>query len=213
MTSEREAEAARPSRSVAAPVLVLASGSPRRVELLGRIVDAFEVDPANTDETQFGEEVPTAYVARVAVEKAESVSGRRPGVFVLGADTTVALDGEIIGKPADDEDAREMLAKLSGRTHEVITGVALVVPGRPGAIPTESLVQVAHTEVTFGELTAGEIDSYVAGREPMGKAGAYAIQSNGGVFVERIRGDPSTVIGLPLRLTRRMLRETAFPLP
>lgn len=194
-------------------LLVLASGSPRRAELLGRIVDAFEVDPANTDESPLHEEQPTAYVARIARGKAVSVASRRPGAFIIGADTTIALGGEVLGKPVDDDDAREMLTSLSGRTHEALTGVALVAPRRTGGAPVEPLVHVERAEVTFGQITAGEIDSYVASSEPRGKAGAYAIQGLGAVLVERIEGDPTTVVGLPLRSTRRMLAQAGFPQP
>ncbi|MCP4435563.1 MAG: septum formation inhibitor Maf [Actinomycetia bacterium] len=190
-----------PQRScpVAEPALVLASASPRRHELLARIVDSFDIVSTDVDETPLLDEEPTAMVERLAISKAEAGAAARTDAVVLGADTTVALDGQAIGKPVDPADARRILQALSGRTHEVHTAVAMAAPARP------TVVRTVTAAVTFADLGAEEIDWYVATGEPMGKAGAYAIQGAGAVLVERVVGDPSTVIGLPMRAVSRLL--------
>lgn len=170
--------------------LILASASPRRRALLDLLGLVFEVRPADVDETPHPGEDPSHYARRLAFEKARAVadSHRRP---VLAADTVVAVDGEILGKPSDEEDAQSMLRRLSGRSHLVHTGVALTTDGR-----SESLVDTA--TVVFRSLTDAEIRWYVATGEPADKAGAYAVQGAGGLLVEAVEGSPQTVIGLPV---------------
>lgn len=183
--------------------LILASASPRRAEILRSVGWNFTVAAADVDETPLPDEAPAAYVERLALTKARAVAANHPGRLVLGADTTVVVDDEILGKPEDAEDARRMLRILTGRRHEVLTGVALVRAG-------ESLDErVAHqtTEVVFSQLSDEEIDWYVATGEPMDKAGAYAIQGLGAVFIEEIRSDYWNVVGLPVNLIYRILRE------
>lgn len=168
--------------------LVLASTSPRRRELLSVLGIPFRtIAPLEVDETPGPGEEPAALVRRLADAKARSVDGDP----VLAADTIVELDGDILAKPADAGDARTMLGRLSGRTHRVHTGVAL----RTGGVVE---LEVVTTHVSFVALTAEAIDWYVSTREPLDKAGAYAVQGAGGVFVEEIRGSVSNVVGLPL---------------
>lgn len=186
---------------VRAQRLVLASSSPRRQELLSRIGFDFEVAvPEVNEQVRPGEE-PLDYVARVAGEKCLAVARRRTDAVVLAADTTVMLGGESLGKPADSGEARAMLESLSGGTHEVATAICMSLPG--GAL--RHGLDVAR--VTFAELGGDELDWYLRGGEWEGKAGAYAIQGCAAVFVERLEGDPTTVVGLPLRLTRDFLAE------
>jgi septum formation protein len=190
-------------------MLVLASASPRRRELLTQAGFSFEVHPANIPEDPFPDEDPIAYVTRLGREKAEAVyaeitkagaSERAPGasLVVVGADTTVTLDGEILGKPADGADAARMLRLLSGRTHRVITGIAVVTAAR-----TEVAAEV--TGVRFLTLSESEIAGYVATGEPMDKAGAYAIQGRAARWIPRIVGDYFNVVGLPISLVSTML--------
>ncbi len=178
--------------------LVLASASPRRSELLRAAGIEFTVRVADIDETVLPGESPGDYVRRLAGEKAQAVA--RAGEMVLGADTTVVIGGEIAGKPVDAEDARRMLKLLSGQWHEVLTGVSLI---RSGQIISE----VAVTRVKFSELTEAEIDWYVSTGEPMDKAGAYGIQGYASRFVEGIEGNYSNVVGLPVQVVYRLLKE------
>lgn len=175
---------------------ILASASPRRAEILRAVGWPFEVAVADIDETPLPNEVPPAYVERLALAKARAVAANHPDRLVLGADTTVVIDNTILGKPEDAEDARRMLRLLSGRRHQVLTGVALV---RTGESPSE---KVAHqtTDVVFAAMSDDEIDRYVATGEPMDKAGAYAVQGRAAVFIQEIRGDYWNVVGLPIRL-------------
>ncbi len=184
--------------------LVLASASPRRRDLLGQLGLRFTVAAADLDETPRPDEAPEAYVLRLAREKARAVASRFPDTWVLAADTTVVLGRELLGKPRDEAEAREMLTRLSGRTHEVHTGVALA--GRAD----EALV--VRTRVTFRTLSAGEIAWYVGTGEPRDKAGAYAIQGKGGFLVAAIEGSPTNVIGLPLGETLALLTRAGVPL-
>lgn len=190
------------------PQLVLASASPRRRELLGRLGRPFEVRTADVDETPAPGERPEDLVRRLAVAKAEAVAGRTGSeaadVVVIAADTVVAVDDAILGKPADDTDARRMLRALSGRTHEVLTGVAVA---RRGAGAASISVEVARASVVFDDLTDADIDWYVATGEPADKAGGYGLQGRGGAFVVSVAGAPDTVIGLPLVVVRRLLRD------
>ena len=186
------------------PRLVLASQSPRRRELLGQLGLAFEVRPAHADEAVLAGEAPGDYVLRVAREKARAVAGD----VVLAADTAVVLGGDVLGKPRDAGDAARMLAALSGTDHEVLTGVCV----RRTAVRIEASLAVA-TTVRFARLSPAQIAWYVATREPLDKAGAYAIQGAGGAFVERVDGSVSNVVGLPLSETAELLRRAGFPLP
>lgn len=178
--------------------LLLASQSPRRSELLRNAGIPFRVQPANVDETPLPGETPEAHVRRLALEKASSTPGATPGDLVLGADTVVVVDGEILGKPSDGEDAARMLRLLSGRGHRVITGICL--KGREVILDHDS------TNVFFAELTEAEIQEYVATGEPMDKAGAYAIQGRASRFIERIEGSYGNVVGLPVAMVYRHLR-------
>jgi septum formation protein len=186
------------------PRLVLASQSPRRRELLEQLGFALEVRPAHTNEALLAGEPAQDYVLRVAREKARSV----PGDVVLAADTAVVLAGEVLGKPRDAADAGRMLAALSGTAHEVLTGVCV----RRTAIRIEASAVVA-TTVRFARLSPAQIAWYVATREPLDKAGAYAIQGAGGAFIEGVEGSVSNVVGLPLAETAELLRRAGFPLP
>ncbi len=188
------------------PRLVLASQSPRRRELLAGLGLALDVRPAHADESQRPGEAPADYVLRVARDKARAV----PGDVVLGADTAVVVRGAILGKPADEADARRMLRALSGEVHEVLTGVC--VRRNAGTLGVE-LDAVVTTEVRFQRLTSAQIDWYVSTGEPLDKAGAYALQGAGGVFVAGVEGSVSNVIGLPLGETIELLRHAGFPLP
>ncbi|WP_028240265.1 Maf family protein [Stutzerimonas azotifigens] len=185
--------------------LYLASASPRRAELLSQIGVAFSVRVSPVDETPLPGEAPDAYVERLARAKALRVLHTREaaGACVLGSDTAVVLDGRILGKPRDQADARSMLGALSGRAHEVMTAVAIADADR-------CLSKVVTTRVWFRPLGAGEIDAYWATGEPADKAGAYGIQGLGAVFVERIEGSYSAVVGLPLCETSQMLELFGF---
>ena len=185
--------------------LVLASASPRRRDLLSQLGLRFTVAAADIDETPFPEEAADVYVLRLAREKARTVAERFPGTWVLAADTTVALGTELLGKPSSPAEAREMLTRLSGRTHAVYTGVALA--GRA----QESMV--VRTGVTFRTLSAGEIDWYANTGEPLDKAGAYGMQGKGSFLVSGIEGSPTNVIGLPLGETLELLMRAGVPLP
>ena len=183
--------------------LVLASASPRRAEILRAVGWPFEVAAANVDETARGGEEVSEYVERLACEKAEAVAEGRASGLVLGADTVVAVGGQVLGKPADAEDARRMLRLLSDRWHDVLTGVALV-----RAETGEVLVAHELTRVRFGPLADDEIDWYVATNEPADKAGAYAVQGRAALFVEEIEGDYWNVVGLPVRLVYKLAGES-----
>ena len=182
------------------PTLILASGSPRRRELLQMLGIVFEVRPSHIPEEWQPGEAPVAYAERLAREKALSV----PGALVLGADTTVLLDGQLLEKPAEAEDALRILRRLQGRTHEVISSIALVSGG---------VVRQATdiTRVTFRSAEDDLLRAYIATGEPMDKAGAYGIQGYGAALVERIEGDFFGVMGLPVRLVLRLLEEAGLP--
>ncbi len=183
--------------------LVLASSSPRRAEILRAVGWPFEVAAANIDETARGGEEVSEYVERLACEKAEAVAEGRASGLVVGADTVVAVGGQVLGKPADAEDARRMLRLLGGRWHDVLTGVALV-----RAETREVLVAHELTRVRFAPLTEAEIDWYVATGEPADKAGAYAVQGRAALFIEEIEGDYWNVVGLPVRLVYKLAEES-----
>lgn len=187
------------------PRLVLASASPRRSELLGLLELPFEVRAADIDETLAPEEHPSAYVERLAREKARALASS-PGLFVLAADTSVVIDGAVLGKPGDDcQLGAAMLQRLSGRAHLVLTGVAVAHHETIRSI-------VVRTEVEMRPLQDEEIRWYVASGEGHDKAGGYAVQGRAGAFVTALRGSPTNVIGLPLAETAALLEAAGFPL-
>lgn len=181
-------------------MLVLASASPRRQELLSSAGIQFEVQPADIREAQLPGEAAKACAERLAREKALAVASQRPDDCVLGADTVVVVDGQLLGKPIDAADAARMLRLLSGRQHEVITGVCLIVSGQASVASETTLVRMSG-------ISEKEIADYVAGGEPMDKAGAYAIQGIASRWIPGIEGDYSNVVGLPIALVFRMLRD------
>jgi septum formation protein len=187
------------------PKLILASASPRRQELLRAAGVHYEVYPANIAETPRPGEPALEYALRLAQEKAQKVAEQFPGEFVLGADTIVVVDDQILGKPLDADDAVRMLRMLSGRSHQVTTAVSVIAPGKPP--DTQSLT----SQIKFRILTEEEIKSYVEGGEPMDKAGAYAIQGGAAPWVAHLEGDHSNVVGLPVPLVTEMLRSCGFP--
>jgi septum formation protein len=185
--------------------LVLASKSPRRGEILSAVGWRFEAVAANIDETRMESEDAVSYVKRLAQTKAETVAKIiSHEALVLGADTVVVIDSEILGQPGDDGNARRMLKLLSGKWHEVVTGVALL---RAGQTP-QLLIDHETTRVRFCEMTEDEIDWYVSTGEPSDKAGAYAIQGRGAVFIEEVQGDYFNIVGLPIRLLYQMMSDT-----
>ncbi|HEY6120162.1 MAG TPA: Maf family protein [Pyrinomonadaceae bacterium] len=187
--------------------LVLASRSPRRAEILQAVGWPFETMAADIDESLLEGEDAIDYVRRLAEGKAKVVAAKQPDKLVLGADTTVVIDRQILGQPSDPEDARKMLRLLNGTWHEVITGVALL---RFGGNPVE-IVDYETTRVHFAELSVEEIDWYVSTGEPLGKAGAYGIQGKAGPFIDEIQGDYFNIVGLPIRLVyelRQRLRSS-----
>jgi septum formation protein len=199
--------------------LILASASPRRRELLAQAGYAFSVEAADVDESVRAGETPEAYVRRLAEEKAQAIFTKHTGapslpassarvgtrdtpLIVLGADTTVVCDGEILAKPADAADAKRILRSLSGRTHQVLTGVAVVA--RAG---TASAVEI--TDVTFSNIPEAELDLYCATHEPLDKAGAYGIQGYAARWIPRIDGDYFNVMGLPIARVVRLLEDAS----
>jgi len=186
-------------------MLILASQSPRRAELLRQIGVDFRVAPAHIDETPRRAESPADYVVRMAREKARATAAQHPGALVLGADTSVILDDRILGKPADREEGIAMLLALSGREHQVLTAVALA-----GTHPGQAL---SASRVRFRPVGHEEAARYWATGEPADKAGGYAIQGLGAVFVERIEGSYSGIMGLPLFETAQLLADAGLSRP
>jgi septum formation protein len=184
--------------------LILASGSPRRLQLLEMLGIPCRVVVPNVDETLRTSEEPEAYVVRLARAKAAMVAAQEPSELVLGADTSVVVRGEVLGKPGSPEEAAVMLGKLAGRSHHVMTGVALASGDR-----VEHALDV--TDVTFRAIDPMTIESYVQTGEPMDKAGAYAVQGRGAALIEAIRGDFYGVMGLPLRLVLELLERFGHP--
>ena len=182
--------------------LILASRSPRRADILRSVGWPFDVVVAGVDETPHNGELPQDYVQRLSLAKAKAVAAKFDHGLILGADTTVVIDDQILGQPVDDDDACRMLQLLSGRWHEVMTAVALV---RAGKNPDPS-VGLETTRVRFAELTATEIDWYVSTGEPLDKAGAYGIQEKAALFIEEIQGDYFNVMGLPIRLVYELIK-------
>jgi len=182
------------------PSVILASQSPRRRELLALVGISHEVRPADIDETQWPGEDPRAHCERLARGKVEAIAAREPDALVIGSDTIVILDGDVLGKPGDETEARATLARLSGRTHTVMTAVAVRYRG-------EERSAVEEVGVTFHPLSPEDIAAYVATGEPMDKAGAYGIQGYGATIVARVDGDYFAVMGLPLQRLVRLLAE------
>ena len=188
------------STHASGPRIVLASQSPRRRDLLDLVGIRHQVRPADIDETLLPGETPEGHSERLAREKARTIAEQMPGTIVVGSDTIVVVDGDILGKPKDADEARRMLTRLSGRGHTVFTAVAVARDSRVAA-------GVERVPVTFRALEPWEIDAYVATGEPMDKAGAYGIQGYGATIVERIEGDYFAVMGLPLVRLVRLLAE------
>lgn len=182
------------------PILILASSSPRRQELLGEAGIPFEIHPAHLNEELHAGERPLEYAQRLSREKAQAVARQYPQRYVLGADTIVVVDDAVLGKPRDHADAVRMLRKLSGRGHQVITAVTLI------SVNGHTDTRACTTQVYFRDLTMDEIQQYVTGGEPMDKAGAYAIQGGASLWTDRIEGEYSNVVGLPLSVVTEMLR-------
>jgi septum formation protein len=180
--------------------VILASQSPRRRELLALVGIAHEVRPADIDETYLAGEQPPAHAERLARGKCAVIAGHEPDALVIGSDTIVVVDGDVLGKPTDEADAARMLRRLAGRSHVVVTAVAVAWRG-------ETRSAVEQVDVTFHPLSDGDIEAYIATREPMDKAGAYGIQGYGATIVERVDGDYFAVMGLPLQLLVRVMRE------
>jgi septum formation protein len=190
--------------------LILASSSPRRAEILRQAGIAFEVFAAPVDEARLAGELPTVYVRRLAEAKVRTVveggAAAQAPAWAVGADTVVLIDGLVLGKPASAAEARSMLESLSGRTHEVLTGIAVLrLPQGPAQVEQET------TKVTIAPLSKEEIEDYIATGEPFGKAGAYAIQGRAGRFVTRVEGCYFNIVGLPLGRLYRLLRELGWP--
>lgn len=217
------------------PKIILASGSPRRRELLGQLGWRFEVLPAGINESAAQGEVPNDYVRRLSVEKALAVADQNVTAdvnIIIGSDTTVVIDGEMLGKPRSDADVQGMLGKLSGQTHQVYTGVSTVIyPNavKNGAEPLREACRelgfdpkieerklggahaliasyVVSTQVTFKNLSLAEVERYCATGEPFGKAGSYAIQGYAAAFVSSLQGSYSAVVGLPMYETNEMIK-------
>lgn len=202
------------------PKLILASGSPRRAEILNSVGWEFIKDVADIDESEREGETPEKYVQRLAREKAEAVAEKYENAIVLGADTTVVIDDQIIGKPVDLADATRMLKMLSGRWHEVLTGVAIVRKeeesknGEDETYPKsqtqnpKSIVGLQRTRVKFVEMNDEEIEFLVEKGAPLDKAGAYAVQAQAALFIEKIEGDYWNVVGLPVNLVYELIRNS-----
>jgi len=183
--------------------LILASASPRRRELLAQARLAFDVMPAHIDETRLTFEEPAAYVQRLALEKAQAIHALHPEAFVVGADTTVEIDGHALEKPADRADAERMLRALAGRVHHVHTGIALLSQH-------DQRLHLETTSVTFNPIDETELQHYLDSTEPYDKAGAYGIQGYAARWIPRIDGDYFNVMGLPLAATVQLLRELGY---
>jgi septum formation protein len=187
------------------PRIVLASGSPRRRDLLASLGLPFTVRPVDLDETRWPGEDPPSYVLRLAREKAATHTA--PGELVLAADTVVVIEGQVLGKPADATEARAMLARLAGRGHTVWTGVAVIDTDRGGTVSGTD-----RSEVRMATLDEAEVAWYVATGEPLDKAGSYAIQGLGALYVEAVSGNYTNVVGLPLPLTSRLFLRLGWDL-
>jgi septum formation protein len=187
--------------------LILASRSPRRLELLRSLGLEFEVSPSKVDEITDPEQSPEQNATNIARAKARWVARQNPSSYVLGADTMVVLDREIIGQPTDEEDACRILSKLTGKQHRVITGVVLISP------ETQEYETAVVSRVTLKSVSENEIRSYIATGEPLDKAGAYAIQGEGSFLVESWDGSWSNIVGLPLEALTGLFQQAGFPVP
>ena len=185
--------------------LILASASPRRRDLLAACCIPFEIIPSMIDEHPLPDEPAAVYVQRLALEKAESVAQHHPEAVVLGADTTVTIDGLILAKPESLDEARQMLHRLCGREHEILTGVAVVVGKRAAGVGNRSAQAMVASRVLMRHFTVATIEWYITTGEPMDKAGAYAVQGLGGALVEWIEGSYTNAVGLPLEETLALL--------
>ena len=196
--------------------LILASASPRRKELLSQIGVTFDVCAVDIDETPFVNEPPSAYVSRMATEKAQrcfALQKPTDSLVVLGADTTVIIDNDILGKPIDYQDCKNMLLQLSGKVHQVMTSVCILInrPEDSGSSP-DIFCKVVTTEVCFKVISDKQVETYWQSGEPQDKAGSYGIQGFGAAFVERIQGSYSAVVGLPLAEVADMLGIAGVPI-
>ncbi|MGX6969802.1 Maf family protein [Vagococcus bubulae] len=180
--------------------MILASASPRRKELLSFVTSHFTISPADIDETVNVDEAPKEYVSRMAREKAKEIVKLYPNETVIGCDTTVVLDNEIMGKPMDEKDAYNMLEKLSGTTHKVMTAVCVITP-------EETYEHVEVVDVLFYDLDEEDITGYIKTGEPMDKAGAYGIQGKASVFVKEIKGDYFSIVGLPVGYLNQLFKQ------
>jgi septum formation protein len=188
--------------------IVLATSSPRRKELMNRLAESFRIVPVDVDESSVAESDPERFAMRAAALKAETAAATHPDAIVIGADTVVTVEGRLLGKPADREDAKAMLELLSGRTHLVITGIALWHKSS-----NRSLVDREVTAVTFRPLSVAMIDAYLDRGDFLDKAGAYAIQDVGKAFVSAIDGDYDNVVGFPISRVGEMLTQMLRDLP
>lgn len=193
----RKTPTSAPFKPIAGRRVILASGSPRRRELLAHIVPVFDVIPSGIDEVASGS--PAQQVKKLAADKAADIARQYPNAVVIGADTLVAVGSRMLGKPKDEADAAAMLRILSGRTHKVYTGVCVISGGK-------TYTAIEMTRVTFSRMSEDEMQGYIAGGEPMDKAGAYGIQGEGGKFIRGIRGCYFNVMGLPLNRLYTILK-------
>lgn len=185
--------------------IILASGSPRRREILSQVGIEFTVEPSNKEEIATSS-IPSELVMQLSKGKAEDIAEQKQGpVMVIGADTVVAVDQMILGKPKNEEDAARMLRMISGREHEVYTGVTVIVKKEDGTICTNTFYEVA--KVSIASLTEEEIVSYIKSKEPMDKAGSYAIQGRFAYFVNGIQGDYYSIVGLPIAHLYQVMKE------
>jgi septum formation protein len=182
-------------------IIILASSSPRRRQLLSYIISDFEVIPSGIEEEASG--TPRQIVIKLAKDKAQDVERSRPDALVIGADTIVVLGGKVLGKPKDKSDAAVMLSMLSGKSHKVYTGVAVIYQGKV-------ISRCCVTEVTFDDMTREEISDYIETGEPMDKAGAYGIQGYGSKFITKVSGDYFNVMGLPVNTLYKMLKRSLY---
>ncbi len=190
------------------PHLILASTSPRRKDLLALLGLPFEIIPPSTSEEVQGQETPIDHVRRLALEKARSVANRYPTSHVIGSDTVIELDGDILGKPVDLEDARHMLNRIRSRCHLVHTGLALA-----GKFKQLEETWVESVKVWIRDFSNSDLQTYLKSQDSLGKAGAYSIQGEGAFLIEKIEGDYPAVVGLPLWKTAQLLRQAGVELP
>ncbi len=188
--------------------IILASASPRRKELLEKLGLTFEVEPSNYEEDMHSGLEPHEFAQKTSLEKAKAVAQKHDNAIVIAADTFIVLGGQILGKPHTENNAREMLAAISGKSHSVITGFSIIDTDK-----NKMLSKSVETKVHIKKMTSAEIHAYVKSKEPLDKAGAYAIQGSGAVFVERIEGDYFNIIGLPLGALTEALKEFNIDIP